>query len=145
MPSRCGWKNDSVVWKAETSGSLREVAFSFCILTINMCICAMCSYTSRTWYLHPRAQRRCFGEAAPVVVASSYHHLCSSSTRRCGSHKTGALTETWSVLIKSRRGCMRVNMYRRVCFIHLLDVLTSVCCGKNHVPETNQLRLMLEP
>lgn len=91
LPSRSGWKNYSVVWKAETSGSLREVAFSFCSNAINMCICAMYSYTSRTWYLNPRAQRRCFGKAAPVVMASSYHHLCSSSTRRCGVHKTG----TW--------------------------------------------------
>lgn len=145
MPSRSGWKNDNVVWEAEASGSLREVAFSFCVVTINMCICATYSYTSRTWYLHPGAPRRYFGKAAPVVVASSYHQLCSSSIRRCGAHKTGALTETWSVLMKSRRGCARVNVYRRICFIHLLDVLTFMRCGKNHVPETNQLRLMLEP
>lgn len=117
LPS--GWKNDSVVWKAETSGSLRKVAFSSCIVTINMCICAMYSYTSRTWYLHLRAQRRCFGKAAPVVLASSYHDLCSSSTRRCGAHQTGALTETWAVLMKSRRGCTRISVYRRICFIHL--------------------------
>lgn len=118
---------------------------SFCVVTINMCIYAMYSYTSRTRYVDPRAQRRCFGKAAPVVVASSYHHLCSSSTRRCGAHKTRALTETWSVLMKSRRGCTRVDVYRRICFIHLLDVLTYVCCGKNPVPKTVQLRLMLEP
>lgn len=41
----------------------------------------------------------------PVAVVSSYHYLCSLSTRRCGAHKTGALTETWSVLMKSRKGC----------------------------------------
>lgn len=46
--------------------------------------------------------------------------------------------------MKSRRGYTKVNVYRRICFIHLLDVLTYVCCGKNHVPETVQLRLMLE-
>lgn len=47
--------------------------------------------------------------------------------------------------MKSRRGCTKASVYRRICFIHLLDVLIYVCCGKKHVPETVQLRLMLEP
>lgn len=76
----------------ETSGSLREVAFT---LLPSMCALILCIVTLPEPDTHTReSMGRCFRKAAPVVVACSYRRLCSLSTRGHGSHKAQALAET---------------------------------------------------